>query len=51
MRYDLLYAHTLNAYLHRIQLRHDPSFATPALICVLFDHIVSEIIEYFIEES
>jgi hypothetical protein len=30
----------LNAYLQMIPLRRDRQFATPALICFLFDHFV-----------
>jgi hypothetical protein len=33
--------HALDAYLHRISLRHDRQFATPALIRFLSDHFVS----------
>jgi hypothetical protein len=39
LRPQIVYAHALNAYLHRIPLRHDRQFATPALICFLFDHL------------
>jgi hypothetical protein len=39
LRPEIVYAHALNAYLHRITLlRYDRSFATPPLICFLFDH-------------
>jgi hypothetical protein len=31
-----------DTYFHTIPLRHDRQFATPALICFLFDHLVRD---------
>jgi hypothetical protein len=40
LRPQIVYTHALTAYLYRIPLRHERYFATPALICFLFDRFV-----------
>jgi hypothetical protein len=42
---QIVYAHAFKAYLHMIPLRRDREFATPALICHLFDYFVDERLE------
>jgi hypothetical protein len=35
----------MHAYLHKISLRRDREFTTPALLCFLFDHFVYVILK------